>query len=93
VDEHNLTETFTDIKDMSAGISGVGGYSNVYAATGSDFKMGAMETETLPLMVAEAEGGIVESRKIDGNIGNLFLRDFSILMDYGRKKLYILPVK
>ncbi|UCD94667.1 MAG: aspartyl protease family protein [Candidatus Zixiibacteriota bacterium] len=93
VDEHNLTETFTDIKDMRAGISGIGGFSSVYAATGAGFKIGAMETESLPLMVAEAEAGVVESRKIDGNIGNLFLRGFSIMMDYANKKIYILPVK
>jgi hypothetical protein len=93
VAEHNLKETFTDIQEMRAGFSGIGGYSNTYAAVGAGFKIGAIERKSLPLIVAEAETGVVESKKIDGNIGNLFLQDFSIIMDYANKKMYILPAE
>lgn len=91
VDKHNLKETFTDIKGMGSRIGGVGGVSRAYAATGSRFRIGSMEISGPALMVAEGEHGVVESTLIDGNIGNLLLQKFSVVMDYDRKKLYILP--
>ena len=54
-------------------------------------KRNVVEIEKPPLMLTEAEHGVVESSEADGNIGNLMLQKFTILMDYVRKKIYILP--
>ena len=93
VDKHKLVVTFTDIKEIRGGIGGVGGLSDAYAATGSVFRIGSLELKRLPLMVVGGEGGLVKSSEADGNIGNLLLKDFSIVMDYGKKKIYIAPLK
>jgi predicted aspartyl protease len=91
VKRHNLEATFSDIKGMEGRIRGIGGGAEVYAATGTVFTLGPIEITNPPLIVAEAEMGAVESEVLNGNIGNLLLEKFSILMDYERKKMYILP--
>ena len=91
VEKHNLKETFSDIKEMGGKIGGIGGKSEAYAATGANLLIGAVDIEHPPVMVVEAGRGFSESSTVDGNIGNQLLRNFSILMDYSKKKLYILP--
>lgn len=91
VDNNNLDSTFSEVKKLTRGIGGVGGQSEGYAAIGTVFRIGRAEILNPTLMVAGGSGGIMDSREIDGNIGNLVLRDFSVLMDYKNKKMYILP--
>jgi len=93
VEKYNLEETFSDKKKMGGKIGGVGGKSGAYAATGTNLRIGPTEIKNPPLMVVGAGKGVSESSIVDGNIGNLLLQKFSILMDYGRKKIYILPLK
>lgn len=93
VEKYNLKETFSDIKEMGGKLSGVGGKSSATAATGTLFEIGGVKIEKPPLMLIEAERGIVESTETDGNIGNLMLQKFTILMDYNRKRIYLLPPK
>ncbi|MEW5922754.1 MAG: aspartyl protease family protein [Candidatus Zixiibacteriota bacterium] len=93
VDNNNLDSTFSEVKKMERGVGGVGGQSDGFAAIGTMFKFGPAEILNPTLMVAGGSGGIMDSREIDGNIGNLVLRDFSVLMDYKNKKMYILPVQ
>jgi hypothetical protein len=93
VEKYNLKESFSDIKKMGSRIGGVGGKSEAYAATGTNLRIGPAEINNPPLMVIEADKGVSESSTVDGNIGNLLLQKFSILMDYGRKYIYILPLK
>jgi len=91
VNKYNLKETFSDIEEMKGGITGVGGTSETYAAIGGEFLLGPVKIESTPLMVAQSETGLVESTVIDGNIGNLLLEKFTIILDYLNKKIYILP--
>ncbi|PKK84767.1 MAG: hypothetical protein CVT49_01030 [candidate division Zixibacteria bacterium HGW-Zixibacteria-1] len=92
VDKNKLDSTFSEIKKMERGVGGVGGQSEAYAAVGTVFKVGPAEIIKPTLMVAGGSGGLMDSREVDGNIGNLMLRDFSVLMYYKNKKMYILPV-
>lgn len=91
VDRCNLKESFSDIREMKGGIGGVGGRSQAYAATGTLFKIGSVEIRKPPLMVAKAKEGVIESTEIDGNIGNMMLQEFSIMLDYTGMKMYVLP--
>jgi hypothetical protein len=91
VEKHNLNETFTDVEEMKSSFGGVGGKSQTYAAVGGEFNFGPVELESTPLIVAKSETGLVESTVIDGNIGNLVLKNYSIVLDYSNKKIYILP--
>ncbi len=93
VESANLKETFTDIEELKGGVGGIGGMTRTYAATGTIFEIGDFDINSPPLLVAEAKSGIVESQIIDGNVGNLVLKDFVIILDYSNKKLYIVPPK
>ena len=91
VEKHNLIDTFSDIKEIGGKIGGIGGKSRAYAATGANIRLGPAEIEHPPVMIVEAGRGATESSTVDGNIGNQLLQKFVILLDYERKKLYILP--
>jgi len=92
VDKHNLKKSFSDQEEMTGNLGGVGGLSEVYAATGDTLKIGDAEILKPPLLIAKAESGVVNSDNINGNIGNLMLQDFELLLDYSSKKIYILPI-
>lgn len=91
VDRYNLKAGFTDIKEMTGGIGGIGGQSRAWAAVGGMFRLGPAEIKRPPLLIADSESGVFKSSELDGNIGNLMLQEFSILIDYRDRKLYILP--
>jgi predicted aspartyl protease len=90
VERYNLKDGFTDIKELAYGISGIGGESKTYAVCGEEFTIGPVTITKPPMMIAESESGLIDSDIIDGNIGNLMLEKFSILLDYSGKKIYIL---
>jgi len=92
VEKNDLETTFTEVQPMKGGVGGVGGESDAVAAVGTAFKLGHAEIRNPTLMVAGGTGGLMDSREVDGNIGNLVFRDFSIIMDYKNKKMYILPL-
>jgi hypothetical protein len=91
VEKYNLKKTFSDIKDMAGQIGGIGGKSEAYAAVGANLQIGRAEIKSPPVVVVETGQGITESTTIDGNLGNQLLSRFTILMDYNKKKIYILP--
>ena len=93
VDKYNLEAGFSDIKEMAGGIGGIGGSARARAAVGNLFRLGTVEVKTPRLLIAAGNLGVFRSTELDGNIGNQMLQKFSILMDYSRKKLYILPGK
>ncbi|UCD18248.1 MAG: aspartyl protease family protein [Candidatus Zixiibacteriota bacterium] len=90
--EHcNIREKLTDIKDMEHSVGGIGGTSQAYAATGHDLRFGAVEVKKVPLAVAGGDEGAFGSAELDGNIGNLLLEKFSVVLDYTSKTIYVLP--
>ena len=64
--------------------------ARAFAAQGDDFTIGSITVKEPPLLITESETGLVESDIVDGNIGNLLLEKFSILLDYSSKKIYIM---
>ena len=92
IEEHELDSTLSEVSEMSGRVGGVGGGADAVAAVGTSFKVGPAEIRNPTLMVAGGSGGLLDSKQVDGNIGNLVLRDFSVLMDYKNKKMYILPL-
>lgn len=91
VEAHKLEGTFTDIEEMNSALGGIGGKSETYAATGGPFRVGPVEIKKTPLMVVAGGLGLSGSTEINGNIGNSFLEQFSIILDYAGRRLYILP--
>lgn len=91
VEENGLEETFSNVEELESAVGGIGGPSTAYAATGTYLIIGDAKIESPPLLVAGGESGLVGSKEVNGNIGNLLLKDFSIILDYAAKKIYILP--
>jgi len=90
VDNCDLRERLTDWKAMG-GVGGVGGVSDAFAAVGYGLHLGTVIMETVPLLVAQGESGIIRSTEVDANIGNLLLEKFSPLFDYSDRTIYLLP--
>ncbi|MBN2226871.1 MAG: clan AA aspartic protease [candidate division Zixibacteria bacterium] len=90
VDDCELADRLTDHQEV-AGVGGVGGTSEAYAAVGHQLVLGTVIVKTVPLLVATGESGIVRSTEVDANIGNLLLEKFSPLFNYSERTLYLLP--
>jgi len=90
-DKHNLEAGFSDIKEMKRTIGGIGGMTEAYAATGKTFQMGNCTIDNPPLLIAGGDAGAIRSSNVDGNIGNLMLMKFDLLLDYNARKLYLFP--
>jgi hypothetical protein len=91
VDRNNLESQFTDIKEVNGRVSGIGGSSRTKSAIGNKLKIGNLELEKPPLLIVEGESGVLKSSEIDGNLGNMMLRQYTPLFDYKNQKLYLLP--
>ncbi len=91
VDRNNLEGRFTDIKEMNGRVSGIGGSSRTKSALGNRLKIGNLELEKPPLLIVEGESGVLKSSELDGNLGNMMLRQYTLLFDYKNQKLYLLP--
>nr|MBN2278585.1 aspartyl protease family protein [candidate division Zixibacteria bacterium] len=92
VEDNDLAKTFTNIDTMQGNLGGVGGLSDVYAATGDDFQIGAVRISKPPLLIAQSETGVIGSLRVNGNMGNLLLQEFELLLDYKGKKIYIMAL-
>lgn len=90
-DKYNLEMGFSDIKEIKRTIGGIGGITEAYAATGKTFQMGNYKINNPPLLIAGGNAGIFRSTAVDGNIGNLMLMKFDLLLDYNPRKLYLFP--
>jgi aspartyl protease len=93
LDKCNIHENLTDKEKMIVKLGGIGGISEAYAAVGHDIRIGMVEMQVVPLIVAESKSGVFNSRELDGNIGNLMLDQFSVLLDYNAGLIYLLPAE
>ncbi len=91
VDRNNLVSRFTDIREVSGRVSGIGGSSRTKSALGSKLKIGSLEIDKPQLLIVEGESGVLKSSELDGNLGTMALRQYTIIFDYRNQKLYLLP--
>lgn len=91
VDRNNLENGFTDIKEVSGRVSGIGGYSRTKSAFGGKLKIGNLEIEKPQLLIVEGESGVLKSSELDGNLGTMMLRQYTLLFDYKNQNLYLFP--
>jgi len=91
VERCRLDETLTDVREIESGIGGIGGSSETSAAMVGRLRLGPVRLESVPVLLPRGGEGVLGSIEIDGNLGNLFLQEFDIVLDYGHKKVFILP--
>jgi len=89
VDEHNLMNKLDDVKDHDLEMSGVGGKTVNRTAFLSTFRMGDILFNSMRVVLAESEQGVSGSERIAGNIGNMVLEGFRVLLDYPRSQIVV----
>ncbi len=87
--KHHLRDKLIDLRKTDYAIGGVGGVTAVSTAKVAEFDFGGVKIKDQEVWIADSETGVIGSNEIDGNIGNLLLEKFSIILDYQSKKLYI----
>lgn len=91
VTSHNLTDRLAEIHDLEGGMLGVGGMATMRGATAKSVVLGGLELGQTQVFLPESAGGMSSSKRIDGNIGNPVLKQFTVLLDYERNRLVLYP--
>lgn len=84
---HNLEEKLDDLRDNREMFGGIGGSvagKTAYAAT---FKVGNILIQSLRVMLPDSTSGLTGSEELAGNIGNMILENFRLLLDYENGRL------
>ena len=92
VREHGLEARLDDIRDVGSAMTGVGGEVLGQTGRAEAFRLGGVEISDLTVLVARSEGGLAQSEALAGNVGNLILQNFRLLLDYSRGSLYLYDV-
>jgi len=92
VERHELKKRFSNVREMQSKFGGIGGDSEAWAAITDNFIFGPAKMDSIAVIIAGGEQGIVKSDEVDGNIGNMILEQFSVTFDYAHKRLYIMPL-
>lgn len=90
VKKHGLDRVLADIKDIDTAVGGIGGRVGGKSATADQFYLGPVLLSDLRVLMLESETGLAGSRQLAGNIGNLILENFRLLLDYPRSRLVLL---
>lgn len=84
---NNLDDRLSDIREFSGALSGVGGRVVNKSAFAATFAFGDIRISSLRVLIPETTGGLSGSTELAGNIGNMLLKQFRILFDYGNQRL------
>ncbi len=86
-----LDTVLTDIQELDRSLTGVGGDARTLSATVPRFRLGNIQLENLPTIIPESTQGLSGSEELAGNIGNLVLERFRVLLDYTESRIYLYP--
>ncbi len=84
---HNLDTLLDHIDTIPLSIGGVGGMISGRTAYAASFRMGDVLIQSLRVLMPDSGQGLAGSEKLAGNIGNLVLENFEILLDYAGSRL------
>lgn len=94
VEKNKIEQSLTDIKENKAAIGGVGGQLAGKNGVAQTFTMGSngeVQIDGLRVLMPESSTGMTGLNRIAGNIGNLILNQFNVLLDYNRNKIILYP--
>lgn len=89
VRRNDLESRLENIHELSGAMLGVGGATAMRGATAPSFAFGGVKLGATPVFLPESAGGISSSRRIDGNIGNPVLAQFTVLLDYPKNRIVL----
>jgi hypothetical protein len=70
---------------------GLGGKTNMRQTTVKDFRLGPYRFHNVPAYIFDDEYNITSYPSLAGLIGNDLLRRFNIILNYGRREIYMMP--
>ncbi len=84
---HNLDSLLDNVQPIPHQIGGVGGTISGRTAYAASFKIGGVMLNSLKVIIPDSGGGLAGSEELAGNIGNLVLENFKILLDYRNSRI------
>jgi hypothetical protein len=78
-------------KVVDALAQGLGGKALMKQSTLKDFRFGPYHFRNVPIYIFEDEYNITSYPSLAGLIGNDLLRRFNVILNYGRREIYLLP--
>lgn len=70
---------------------GLGGKTNMLQTTVKEFRIGPYHFRNVPAYIFDDEYNITSYPSLGGLIGNDLLRRFNIILNYGRREIYLMP--
>jgi len=70
---------------------GLGGKANMKQTTVKDFRLGPYRFRNVPTYIFDDDYNITSYPSLAGLIGNDLLRRFNIILNYGKREIYLLP--
>ena len=70
---------------------GLGGKTNMMQTTVKEFRIGPYRFRNVPAFIFDDEYNITSYPSLGGLIGNDLLRRFNIILNYGRREIYLMP--
>ena len=84
---HHLDSLLDHVEPIPQMIGGVGGSISGRSAFAATFRVGDVLVQSLKVLIPDSSGGLAGSEELAGNIGNLVLENFEILLDYANSRL------
>lgn len=86
-ENHNLDHLLDHLDTIPQSIGGVGGTITGRTATAASFQVGGILIQSLRVLMPDSGAGLAGSEELAGNIGNLVLENFKILLDYAHSRI------
>jgi len=90
--KHDVVSRLDNVRDAGSAIAGIGGTIDGRTGFAELFSLGEVEIRDLTVLLAEGDGGLAQSEALAGNIGNLVLEQFRVLLDYSKGSLYLYDI-
>ena len=78
-------------KPVATLAEGLGGKTNMKQTTVKDFKFGPYRFRNVPAYIFDDDYNITSYPSLGGLIGNDLLRRFNIILNYGRREIFLIP--
>ncbi|MFQ6007916.1 MAG: retropepsin-like aspartic protease [Candidatus Zixiibacteriota bacterium] len=83
---NDLEKKLDDVRDIDS-FSGIGGGLSSKTAYAATFQIGDILIQSLQVILPDSSAGLAGSDQLAGNIGNLILENFNVLLDYKNSRL------
>jgi hypothetical protein len=87
--ENDLEATLNDVQKETEAIGGIGGITGTKIAVADSLRIESLTVTDVPVVLSQSENGLAGSRQIAGNIGNLLLQRFRVVIDYDTRQLIL----